>query len=113
MIELELKKHVADKTNWRKMLSSSPPKLNLKNEKKRYLNYIPNEFKQFIIADDNVTEITYPVFQYPQKVKSLSFQKNTLIEGTLLGIKGQYLIFDNNRVFNVRAHERYEINALF
>jgi len=113
LIELELKKYIADKTNWRKMLSCSPPKLDLIQEKKTYVNYIPSEFKEFVFLDDNVTEINYPVYKYPQKVKSLSFQKNIMIEGVLLGVKGQYLLFDNDRVFNVRAHERYFVDVLF
>ena len=112
LIEVELKKHIADKTNWRKMLSGIPEKLDLIQEKKKYLNQIPVEFQKFIVSDDNLIEINYPVYRYPSKVKSLNFQKNIIIEGILLGIKGQYLLLDGDRVFNVRAHERYLVNIL-
>lgn len=113
LIELELKKHVADKTNWRKMLSSSPPKLDLLEHKAQYLRFVPSEYKQFIVLEKDVTEINYPVDRYPQKIQSINFQKNTIIEGILRGVKGQYLLFDNNRVFNVRAHERYLVEISF
>jgi len=112
LIELELKKHVSDKTNWRKMLSGDPPELELGDQKKHYLKYIPDDLKQFIISDDNITELKYPVLIYPKKVKSLRFQKQTIIEGKLLGIKGQYLLLEQDQVFNVRAHQGYLIDIL-
>ena len=112
LIELELKKHVSDKTNWRKMLSGDPPELELGDQKKHYLKYIPDDLKQFIISDDNITELKYPVLTYPKKVKSLRFQKQTIIEGKLLGIKGQYLLLEQDQVFNVRAHQGYLIDIL-
>ena len=112
LIEIELKKHVSDKTNWRKMLSGDPPELELGDQKKHYLKYIPDDLKQFIISDDNITELKYPVLTYPKKVKSLRFQKQTIIEGKLLGIKGQYLLLEQDQVFNVRAHQGYLIDIL-
>ena len=47
--------------------------------------------------------------EYPEKVKSLSFDKLNEIEGRLWGIKGQYLIFDNGEVLNIRKHNGYEV----
>ncbi|RFF31049.1 DUF2797 domain-containing protein, partial [Wenzhouxiangella sediminis] len=35
--------------------------------------------------------------------------KQPQIEGRLAGIKGQYLIFDDNRVLNIRKHNGYRI----
>ena len=58
--------------------------------------------------EDGVTEINYPVIEYPSKITSLGFDKNPKIEGTLLGIKGQYLIFDVG-VINIRKHQGYKI----
>ncbi len=112
LIEMDLKKHISDKTNWRKMLSGDPPHIDLIQEKEKFLKLFPLEFKKFIILDNEVIKIKYPVFEYPTKIKSLSFQKNNNIEGRLMGMKGQYLIFDNNRVFNVRSHDGYIIKAL-
>ena len=58
--------------------------------------------------EGGLIEINYPVVEYPQKVTSLGFDKNSKIEGTLLGIKGQYLIFDIG-VINMRKHQGYKV----
>ena len=95
------------------MLSGLPMPLDLKEEKQKQLSFIPKELHQYIIDDDEVTEITYPVITYPFKIpnkNSLSFQKNSVVECKLMGIKGQYLILDDDRVFNVRKHEGYIID---
>ena len=55
-------------------------------------------------------EINYPVYQYPEKVKSLSFDKLNTIGGKLNGIKGQYLIFSDGSVLNIRKHNGYLVN---
>ena len=58
--------------------------------------------------EESVIDINYPVVEYPTKIWSLGFDKNPKIEGTLLGIKGQYLIFDTG-VINLRKHQGYKI----
>ena len=52
--------------------------------------------------------IDYPVLEYPQKPQSLNLDKTPLIEGVLLGIKGQYLILDCG-VLNVRNFTAYHV----
>ena len=64
---------------------------------------------EYKILEENEVRLNYPVQTYPEKVSSFSLDKNKTIEGFLVGIKGQYLIFDSG-VFNVRAHTGYEIN---
>jgi hypothetical protein len=103
-IEMCLKRFVSDKTNWRKMLSGSPDPLDLVKIKEELSLHIPEEHKQYILADNSVTDIKYPVIRYPQKIKSVKLDKNPILEGQLLGIKGQYLLLDQDRVFNMRAH---------
>ena len=113
LIELELKKLISDRTNWRKMLSGEPALLDLVKEKSTYLNSIPSDLQKFIVKNNKVIHIQYPVEAYPKKVNSISFKKVSSVQGKLLGIKGQYLLFDNDRVFNVRGHERYIIEFSF
>ena len=72
-----------------------------------------NELKQYVLQDDSVTNINYPVTTYPKKINSLSLIKNASFEGELEGIKGQYLLLDNGRVFNVRSHQGFIIDFLF
>jgi hypothetical protein len=106
-IEVSLKQFVADKTNWRKMLSGSPESVDLVQLKEELSEHVPEELKQYILPNNTVTEIKYPVTQYPTKIKSVKLERNPVIEGTLLGIKGQYLLLDGDRVFNIRSHEGF------
>ena len=111
-IEVSLKRFVDDVTNWRKMLSRDPDPVDLIKIKEKLITHIPLELKKYIINDNTITQIKYPINQYPEKVKSIRLEKHPIIEGELMGIKGQYLIFDNNRVFNVRSHEGYVVSMI-
>jgi hypothetical protein len=106
-IEVAIKDFVADKTNWRKMLSGEPVQVDLVKIKSKLSQHVPEDLKKYILLDDTVTEIKYPVQEYPTKVQSRKLEKTDCIEGILKGIKGQYLLMDNNQVFNVRAHEGF------
>ena len=106
-IEVCLKRFVADVTNWRKMLSGNPQPVDLVRLKQELSGHVPEELKQYILPNDTVTEIKYPVTQYPKKIKSVKLEKTPIIEGELLGIKGQYLLLDGDRVFNIRSHEGF------
>jgi len=68
---------------------------------------------KFISNDNFITKIKYPVSKYPQKIKSLKLEKAQEINAILKGIKGQYLIFENNEVFNVRSHEGFLVDFSF
>ena len=108
VIEVLLKKHFTDKTNWRAMLQNQVNEtINLKEEKLRTLHLMPAELQQYFSDEDEVVQLNYPVIEYPQKVSSVSFDKKPIIEEKLMGIKGQYLIFQNNKVLNIRKHNGY------
>ncbi len=109
-IEVVIKQFVADKTNWRKMLAGTPEYIDMVQMKNELLAHIPNELKQYVLNDNKVTEINYPVLEYPSKISSVKLSDKTpVIEGELRGIKGQYLLLDGGRVFNVRAHEGFMV----
>ena len=61
-----------------------------------------------VLAQAEETRISYPVLEYPDKVKSFNLDKTPTIAGTLMGIKGQYLIFDNG-VINMRKYGGYHL----
>ena len=107
-IEVEMKKHIADKTNWRRMLLFSQPNIDLVERKKALLPLLPDDLRIYESFDDSVVEIMYP-YQVVANLKSVSLDKYDRIEGKLAGIKGQYLIFDNGIAFNVRSHSGYRI----
>ncbi|MCK4663601.1 MAG: DUF2797 domain-containing protein [Bacteroidales bacterium] len=110
LIEVELKKHFADKTNWRHMLTNEITQgINLLKEKENVKNLLAENLKSYLIDDKEITEIEYPVKYYPKKVKSINFDKVNKFEGILTGIKGQYLLFEDGSVLNVRKHNGYVV----
>lgn len=108
--EVALKDHVSDKTNWRKMLTNDLKDEDLVDWRSRLQNHIPEEVSEYFIADKNETTLEFPVLKYPEKVKSLNLDKTPEYQGVLKGIKGQYLIFEDNTVFNVRGSEGYYVS---
>jgi DNA-directed RNA polymerase subunit F len=113
-VEVELKKYMSDKTNWQKMLQNVlASDIDLVNEKQKAWELLDDELQQYVIDDDEITEINYPVLEYPQKVKSLNFDKIDKVKGKLMGIKGQYLIFDEGLVLNIRSHSGYRVKLEF
>jgi len=111
LIEVTLKNNYSDKTNWRNMLINKIDiKVDLIKEKYLAINALTNQFHSYITDDDEIININYPVLHYPEKVKAIDFEKNKTIEGKLSGIKGQYLIFSEGNVINIRKHGGYLIN---
>lgn len=107
--EVALKDHVADKTNWRTMLKNEITDQNLVTWRNKLKQYIPEEALPYYLENNAETELEFPVHQYPIKPKSLNLDKNPHYEGVLKGIKGQYLIFEDNTVFNIRSNEGYVV----
>jgi hypothetical protein len=107
-IEVALKSSMSDKTNWRHMLTNEINRdIDLLAEKNTIAGYLPDGFSSYLSPDNEILEINYPVLQYPAKVKSLSFDKLNAFSGELAGIKGQYLIFSDGSVLNIRKHTGY------
>ena len=120
-VEVIFKQHVADKTNWRAMLQSAIQEVDLLWEKDRLVAECKNEIDELIdkfgffaisiLSGIETVSINYPVVVAPEKIVSLNFDKQPEIEGVLLGIKGQYLIFDTG-VINLRRFSGYNIELL-
>lgn len=109
-IEVALKGTFTDKTNWRAMLKNEIGDFDLEEEKWQCEELLPNDLSDYMSEDDDIIEINYPVIEFPEKVKSIGFDKQLIIEGQLLGIKGQYLLLDDNRVINIRKHTGYYVD---
>ncbi len=108
--EVELKSYYSDKTNWRKMLENNFETIDLKKEKDMAIQKIPEKiYSKLIPKTDAPLTINFPVLKIPEKVKSLNIVKENNFEGILKGIKGQYLIFEDNSVFNIRSNEGLQI----
>lgn len=109
LIEVAMKEHLTDRTNWQRMLKNEVIDADLAATKASLTDTLDADLRRFVDTDNTVYSIDYPVNWYPEKVKSVGFDKQAEIEGCLAGIKGQYLIFDDNRVLNIRKHSGYHI----
>ncbi len=103
--EVALKDYVSDKTNWRTMLKNEIKDENLVAWRDKLKQYIPDEATEYYLENNSETNLQFPVLKYPEKPKSLNLEKNPFYEGILKGIKGQYLIFEDDTVFNIRGNE--------
>ncbi len=118
LVETMFKQHVADKTNWRDMLKGTAVELNMHEEADRLLRVCADELKELevslgffsisVLKGLDPVEIKYPVAQYLETIASYNFDKEPVIESTLLGIKGQYLIFEGG-VINMRRFSGYSV----
>jgi len=108
-IESVLKDHISDRTNWRNMLKNEVPEVNFSEIKQSLVKHWPDNLQQSILEKEEIFEFTYPVNEYPTKVVSHNLDKKILLEGTLMGIKGQYLLFDT-AVINMRKYAGYELS---
>jgi hypothetical protein len=108
LVEAEFKNHFDDTTNWQKMLKGSIEFIDLEEKRDEILNYWPEDIMGEPLTEEKIVTIEYPVLEYPKKVKSLNLDKEPIVEGILMGIKGQYLILDSG-VINMRKYQGYEI----
>ena len=111
--EVAIKEFISDKTNWRKMLTSDNNDLDIMSCKEDMKKHIPKETLQYFIESNSMIDIDFPVNEYPIKPLTQKLIKTKEIKGTLKGIKGQYLLFEENKVFNVRSHEGFVVEISF
>ena len=91
------------------MLINAPSTENIINYKNQAKNFIPNHLAHYFIEKDKIVDINFPILESPSKPESMKLKNGNDVKGILKGIKGQYLIFEENKVLNVRAHEGYLI----
>lgn len=117
-IERLLGEHVADKTNWRAMLKGDVTPMDLTQVRDRLLEQCADGIAELEqthglqaiqqLSDAQQIDIDYPVQVFPTKVTSFNFDKTEVVEGTLMGIKGQYLMLDTG-VINIRKFTAYQV----
>ena len=118
LVEVALKEHVSDRTDWRRMLKGEPESVDLEASRDALFTRCGEALVGLadehdtrapeLIADGESSSFRYPVLEYPAKVSAVNLDKSPRAEGTLLGIKGQYLILDTG-VLNVRKYGGYEL----
>lgn len=119
LLEIMLAETLSDKTNWRKMLKNESTPVDwpvVKKQAQQMITAQIDALKQTVPgaiisldASDKVFNIQYPWQGTLNKISSFNFDKHPEVSGTLLGIKGQYLIFDTG-VLNVRKYSGYHVH---
>jgi len=110
-IEVEMKNHISDRTAWQRMLKNEiDESIDLYSLKDKLTDIISDEYRGFILNNERVEIFSYPHISFPEKVKSLDLLKINSIQARLIAIKGQYLLFDDNTVLNIRKHTGFNIS---
>ena len=118
LLEVLFAREVGDRTAWQTMLKGNGEPQDLESVRQRIVSQCANGIADLtlqhgaaafeLIEDAPETLINYPVLSWPEKVKAHNFDKEPLVEGTLMGIKGQYLMLDTG-VLNIRKFGGYEV----
>ena len=121
LVEDLLRSQVPDRTNWRALLKGDAEELDLVAIREQVFDACAGGLRELQgrfglqaiqpLADAEVVQMKYPVEAYPSKIVSFNLDKDPVVEGTLLGIKGQYLIFDTG-VINIRKYTAYQLAVL-
>ena len=119
LVEIVFKNHIADKTNWQAMLKGAAPPRDLEQTRKQLMATCAEDIQKLqqqhglqaitVLEGEPETCISYPVLEYPTRVKSFNLDKTPGVGGTLIGIKGQYLIFDTG-VITMRKYGGYQLS---
>lgn len=120
LIEVELAKLINDKTHWQAMLKGHNDDIDLIEQAQVLIPHIEQRLTELAaqypdlhierIDNEAIQAISYPINQFPKKVKSHNFDKEAVVSGVLEGIKGQYLMFDTG-VINIRKFSSYEVSV--
>ncbi|MEM1113786.1 MAG: DUF2797 domain-containing protein [Pseudomonadota bacterium] len=118
LVETLFKNHVADKTNWQAMLKGNADPRDLGALREELLGHCESDIAALqdahglqaieVLEDADEVAINYPVLEFPTKVSSLNLDKTPIVGGKLMGIKGQYLMFDTG-VINMRKYGGYQV----
>ncbi|HDS1699693.1 MULTISPECIES: DUF2797 domain-containing protein [Pseudomonas] len=121
LVEDVLRSQVPDRTNWRALLKGDAEVLDLPAIREQVFEACADGLREMQgrfglqaiqpLPDAEVVQMNYPVEAYPKKIVSFNLDKDPVAEGTLLGIKGQYLIFDTG-VINIRKYTAYQLAVL-
>lgn len=120
LFEKLISSEINDKTDWRKMLKGEQVIIDLEEKRDEIFQLFGEDIDRMerelgsdkisILENETPVAIDYPVTKFPEKVTSMSLDKHEVVGGELLGIKGQYLIF-NTGVINIRSHTGYKVKV--
>lgn len=120
LLETLLARYIPDRTNWQALIKGDSQLIDLQAERDALLSRCLQEIEDLksrfpgqiqMLPDAESQSFHYPVLEYPKKIVSFNFDKSEDVAGTLLGIKGQYLLLDTG-VINIRKYTSYQVELL-
>jgi hypothetical protein len=117
LVEAALAQTVRDRTDWRALVAGEARAVDLDaargqlaRQASAALTALDRRYPGALQpADDEVARVfSYPVSRYPRQFERFTLDTAATVRGRLVGIKGQYLLFDTG-VFNVRQHTSYHV----
>lgn len=115
VLEVALKAEFADRTDYRALLKPLPPMPDaMADGRERALSVAPEELGPHMVADAPLLDLRYPG-QLPPVVKAVSLEKVPELGGSLVAVRGQYLVWADGRALNVRGasglHVEWEFSS--
>jgi hypothetical protein len=110
LLEETLARRVSDRTDWRAMVRSEPPTVDLVQLRQTLRAAVPELPAGVDWVDAPVQDLAFPVLRYPGQPVRLKLAPQQPVAGRLIGIKGQYLLFEHG-VFNVRQHRSHHVRV--
>ncbi|MCZ6711393.1 MAG: DUF2797 domain-containing protein [Gammaproteobacteria bacterium] len=110
IVEVALAEHLPDRTDWRRLVSREATQVDLIELREELKTKMPVVPAGVTWIDERPLTFNYPVIQYGHRLKRLRLDEEPVISGNLIGIKGQFLLFEHG-VFNVRQHTSYHVRV--
>lgn len=113
-IEVDLKRLFSDRTDWRRMLwpvDATTGRAGLEEARKIALAQVDPALAMYMLPEEPVVRFRYPLSLVPPKLVNVQLDRFPKISGKLLGIKGQYLVWSDGLVLNVRNHSGYHVEV--
>jgi len=121
LVECLMKNYIPDKTNWKKMLLSEVEGTSIIEKRKFLLDKTAKKIEVMnkglkskikILSNLNPININYPIKKNPKIIKVFCLSdNNNEYSDVLIGIKGQYLIFEQS-IINMKKLLGHEISIV-
>lgn len=106
-LELLLSRHIADRTNWRRMLRGEVSPTPLAEVRQQVLALVPDEYRPYLLPDAEPARIAYPMTGVPDPLTSIDLDRGPAA-GVLLGMKAKYLVLSTGAL-NVPKYAGYGV----
>ena len=109
VVECFMKTHFLDKTSWKKMISLRAEQISFRDSCELFLKHLPSEFEQYLIPNPSEAYFNYPLDLQNEVLNTINLDVEKQFEKYLMGIKGQYLIFNDGTAINIRKYAGYMV----